>query len=216
MPPSLGIVSAISARAFAAVAEAVTTAGSIPATLSEYFFKETPKVTNSSPKLAMLFSPVNQATMPPSLGTTLAISARALAAVAEAVTAEESIPTMLSAYALKYGPNSESCLPKETIEEPPVIQLAILENISTSDITKAAFARFAMPETTDESIDFAPSTKPFIFIMKSDRFWPICGSPLVTPAEKLPTRFPINVPIALPSIPRTLTPSPSSQSNPGI
>ena len=77
-PPSFGITFAISAKALPAFAAATTASGSIPATLSENVFSDEPKDAISFPKLAILFSPANQAVTPPSFGIIFAISAKAL------------------------------------------------------------------------------------------------------------------------------------------
>ena len=96
-PPSLGIVLAISAKALPAVVAALTDSTFMPVTLSEKDLIATPNAIIPSENEARLFSPANQATIPPSLGIVLAISASALPAVAEAVTTAGSIPATLVA-----------------------------------------------------------------------------------------------------------------------
>ena len=122
------MVLAISAKALAALAAAVIFSGTIPETESEKPFNPSPNLGRSEPNLAMLLSPVNQATIPPSLGMVDANSERAFAATAEALTALGSMPDTVSAYRFIYGANVAKSLPNLTIEEPPVNHEVKLSN----------------------------------------------------------------------------------------
>ena len=85
IPPSLGIILDISANDLAALAAAVIFSEFISVTASEKPLRPNPNCGISAANLATLFSPVNQATIPPSLGIILVISANGLAALAAAV-----------------------------------------------------------------------------------------------------------------------------------
>ena len=99
-PPLLGTILANSHNVLAAFAEAVTTSGFTPVTVSEYFLNALPKVTNSSANCVNELSPVNIDTNPPLLGAILAISVKVLAAVAVFSTTSAFTPDIVSAYCL--------------------------------------------------------------------------------------------------------------------
>ena len=96
-PPLFGKLEANSESVLAALADAVTASGSIPATESAYAFIPLPNGTNCNPNEAILLSPVNRLTNPPLFGILLASSANNFAALADAVTASGSIPDIDSA-----------------------------------------------------------------------------------------------------------------------
>ena len=159
IPPSLGIVLAISARAFPAVAAAVILSGFIPETLSENALRLAPKSASCGPNLDKLFSPANSAAIPPSLGIILAISAKALAAVAAATIFSGFIPETLSENALRYVPNSAISSPNLLIEDPPVKNEAIEDITSEAVIHRTVAAKIPAPFNTDASIFLAPLIK---------------------------------------------------------
>ena len=169
-PPSLGTVSAISAKLLPASAAALTASTFIPVTLFENFFIFVPNDAISVPNFATLLSPANQLITPPSLGTVSDISAKAFAASADALTASTSIPATLSAYALSCGPNAASSSPKDANDEPPVSHDVRPERISAAVSIRTTPASTATPSRTDESIVLAPSMKGLALVIKSDKF----------------------------------------------
>ena len=99
----------------------------------------------------------------------LANSARACAAVAEAVTAPVSMPTTASEYARMYGANSAICLPNSTMEDPPVSQL-VAASMRPAPVTMSmAEASDLTPSNAEGSIPWTPSKNGWAFVMKSDR-----------------------------------------------
>ena len=105
-PPSFGIVEHISANVFPAFAAAVRFSAFIPLTESENALRPGPNVGNSPANFDMLLSPVNQAIIPFSFGIVSAISAKAFAALAAAVTFSVFIPLTESENALRPFPNT--------------------------------------------------------------------------------------------------------------
>ena len=155
----MGIILAISAKALPAVAATVILSVFIPETLSENALRLEPKSTSCGPKLDRIFSPANNAAIPPSFGIILAISAKALAAEAAPFTASASIPLVLSANALRYVPNSAISSPNLLIEDPPVKNEAIEDITSEAVIHRIVAAKIPAPSNTDASIFLAPLTK---------------------------------------------------------
>ena len=124
-PPEFGIVDAISAIAFPAVAAFVTVSALRPVTASENSIIASPKGTSCSPKAFMSFSPAKKPRTPPLFGSVAAISANALPAVAACSTTSLFISPIAIEKSLMASPNGTSCSAKSDMDEPPVIQEAI-------------------------------------------------------------------------------------------
>ena len=73
-----------------------------------------------------------------------------------------------------------------------------------------------IPSAADLSTDFAPSMKGLAFFMNLERFSPISGNPLLTPAPNPPMILPTKSPIAYPTCERSFEPSPTNHDSPGI
>ena len=175
-PPLFGIVVAISARALPAVAASVTTAASKPATSSAKLFIAWPNGMSCSPKAFMSFSPVNQPTTPPELGSVAAISASVLPAVAAFATTSPSIPAISSENCFIALPNGTSSSAKPVKEEPPVSQEVRPSRIFAAVRTRMVSARALTPSIIEGSIADAPCTNGWMLVMKPDRSVAICGN----------------------------------------
>ena len=187
IPPSLGTVLAISARALAALDANIILAGFIPPIASPNPLSPKPRETNSEPKLAMLLSPVNQALTPPSLGTVLAISARALAALVAAIIFSAEIPSVTIAKSFKP-------IPKEINSEPKLAMLLSPANQPTTPsslgmilaISARALAALAAFITFFESMPAVFSANPSRPI-PNDINWLLKLAMLLSPANQLTT-----------------------------
>ena len=121
-PPSLGIVSAISANDLAASAAAMTLSGLIPSTAIENPNNPAPRRGNCVPNVAILLSPANQAATPPSLGIVSAIAVIDLAASAAATTLSGFIPATETEKPNSPAPRRGNCSPNVAILLSPANQ----------------------------------------------------------------------------------------------
>ena len=186
-PPSLGTVLAISARALAALVAAIIFSAEIPSVTIAKSFKPIPKEINSEPKLAMLLSPANQPTTPSSLGMILAISARALAALAAFITFFESMPAVFSAKLCKPVPKEINCTLKLEILSSPVNQAASPFGFGIIlAISARALAALAAFITFFESMPAVFSANPSRPI-PNDINWLLKLAMLLSPANQLTT-----------------------------
>ena len=191
-PPSLGIFLVISVNDLAALDAAVTFSVFIPATESENPLRPLPSKGNSFPNLAMLFSPANHPTTPPSLGITAVIWANAFAALEATITFSAFIPSTASENPLRPLPskgNSETYL--ETDDPPPGNKLANVFIMLALANTIMASAIFFIPVVALES------TLPKVFI-KVCILEAIAGNVAAIPNPIPPIIPPINKPKPVP------------------
>ena len=126
-----------------------------------------PNFSSSAPKSDRLFSPNILPASPPLLGSFDAISARASAALEEAVITSGLMPAISSEYFLKYGPNSASSSPNFTRLVPPVNHLVSPSKIFAAVKSRIVCARALTPCSMAGSIFFAPSMNPWALDIKS-------------------------------------------------
>ena len=127
-PPVFGTVFANSISALPAVVEFITASALIPVTAREYSFIASPKGVIPSAKAARSFSPVNQPTIPPVVGSVFASSMSANPAVVELTTASALIPVTAREYDFIASPkgviplanDSKSLSPANQLTTPPV------------------------------------------------------------------------------------------------
>ena len=191
-PPSLGIFLVISVNDLAALDAAVTFSVFIPATESEKPLRPLPSAGNSFPNLAMLFSPANHPTTPPSLGITAVIWANAFAALEATITFSAFIPSTASENPLRPLPskgNSETYF--ETDDSPPGNKLANVFIMLALDNVIIASAIFFIPSVA------LGSTLPKVFI-KVCILEAIAGNVAAIPNPIPPIIPPINEPKPVP------------------
>ncbi len=215
-PPVFGTVSAKAVKAPPAVAALTTAFVSIPLTDSEKDFMPSPKTTSCSPNVSKSFSPMNQPTTPPVLGTVSASSVNAFPAVAAFSTTLAFNPSTVSANSTMASPNGTSSSANSLMEEPPVIQEAIPLKISAAVINRIASISAVTPSSIEASIAEAPSINGCTFSMKLDKSVPISPNCPVMPVITPPAIPPINWPIATPIASNKSPPSDINHCKPGI
>ena len=151
-----------------------------------------PSVGNFFANLAMLFSPANQLTTPPSLGITAVIWANAFAALEATITFSAFIPSTASENPLRPLPskgNSETYF--ETDDSPPGNKLANVFIMLALDNVIIASAIFFIPSVA------LGSTLPKVFI-KVCILEAIAGNVAAIPNPMPPIIPPINEPKPVP------------------
>ena len=172
-PPVFGMVVAISAIAFPAIAAAVTASASSPFTARENPIIASPNGTSCSPNSFMSFSPAKKPSTPPLFGSVAAISARVLPAVAAFATMFPSIPAITTENSFIASPNGTSSVANSDNDEPPVIQEVNPCKISAAVRMRMVSARALTPSIVDGLIWLAPSINGWIFVIKADKSAPI-------------------------------------------
>ena len=143
-------------------------------------------------------------------------SAKAFAAVADAVTALASIPAIESEYAFIDWPNGTNWAPNSDKESPPPKNFLIPSRIPAPVMAKIIAPIELTAVTLDSSIPLMPSKNGFKLLMKFDKFVPTCGSDSLAVSNPDPIIDPTNPPIALPICCKNAPPSAASHSAPGI